>query len=184
MKKQNKVKCVCERCNLSFERFAGEVNRKKKLKTPFYCSRECSAAASMHKTCWINGWSYSKENAKHLQKQCSNRKDEYTPYKELLRRTKQRANRTNNLDLPFIKEMWERQNGKCCILGHDLVLPQYNSKVKNHNTLASIDRIDSKKGYTKDNVRIVCASINYAKNRFDDYHLFEFIGLCKKSQTI
>lgn len=40
----------------------------------------------------------------------------------------------------------------------------------------SIDRIDSSKGYTRDNCRVVVAIANYAKNKFTDADL---IALCR-----
>jgi hypothetical protein len=44
------------------------------------------------------------------------------------------------------------------------------------NTL-SLDRIDSNKGYTKNNVVFCCAKINIMKSDMD---VDEFIDLCKK----
>ena len=40
----------------------------------------------------------------------------------------------------------------------------------------SIDRIDSSKGYTKDNIQLVCASLNNMKMDLKNKH---FIQLCK-----
>lgn len=40
---------------------------------------------------------------------------------------------------------------------------------------ASIDRKDSTKGYTKDNCRLVCASVNIALNRFGDQAFMELL---------
>ena len=40
---------------------------------------------------------------------------------------------------------------------------------------ASLDRIDSNKGYTEDNVRLICKGLNYMKNMHTDEELFNFI---------
>lgn len=37
----------------------------------------------------------------------------------------------------------------------------------------SLDRIDSRHGYTKDNVQVVIRIYNYAKNKFSDYDVIE-----------
>ena len=38
----------------------------------------------------------------------------------------------------------------------------------------SLDRIDGRRGYTKDNVRVVWLIENYARNNFSDEQLIEF----------
>lgn len=47
---------------------------------------------------------------------------------------------------------------------------------RNDNNALSIDRIDSSKGYTRDNVVLVCSSINVMKN---SHSIDEFINLCR-----
>jgi len=101
-----------------------------------------------------------------------------TKFRPIIKRIKQRKHQKCNITLENLKELWESQKGKCYILGHDLILPDDKQKI-NHNYLASIDRIDNSKGYVKDNIRFVCATVNYAKNKFDDLFLKEFLTLCK-----
>ena len=62
----------------------------------------------------------------------------------------------------FINDM------KCAYTGRKL------SMERNHNDRASIDRIDSSKGYTKENVRVVSWVANQAKNSLP---LSEFVAL-------
>jgi hypothetical protein len=62
--------------------------------------------------------------------------------------------------------MYLRQDGKCAITGMPIDL----------TTDASVDRIDSMKGYTKDNIWWVKKEINLMKNNLS---LEEFILLCK-----
>lgn len=166
--------CVCENCKSSFTKSVGEFNRKKKKGTPFYCSLSCSAKSNydhdLHKK--LNS---SPKNIKHLKTICGNRRDKYSPYRMLLSRTKQRK-KHNTLSLQYIDQLWEAQKGKCAVLGHTLRLPS-EDRIP-HNELASIDRIDSTKGYIEGNIRIVCATINYAKNKFSDAELKEFLRLC------
>jgi hypothetical protein len=42
---------------------------------------------------------------------------------------------------------------------------------------ASVDRIDSSKGYTKDNIQFVCFMANIAKNKFSCDELINFCNL-------
>lgn len=76
-------------------------------------------------------------------------------------------------NLPFlitIKQIWDiykEQNGKCNLTG----LPIYFS-----DKTASLDRIDSSKGYIKENVQWVHQDINYMKQDFTEE---KFITYCK-----
>lgn len=83
-----------------------------------------------------------------------------------------------NIDTNFLSELYERQNKKCAISGIDLIIYTKNSMEKYKNkTTASIDRIDSLKGYTKDNVWFVHKHINIMKL---DYTIKELLFLIKK----
>jgi hypothetical protein len=168
------IQCQCRSCNKIFTKPLSEYNRKLKLNTPFYCSRNCSARESIKTSSKIKEWTHSEKNKQHIKQK--RKSDVYTPFRDLLRRTKHR-NKNNNLNLDDIKLIWEQQEGKCALFGHSLILP-YPKKKVNHNYLASIDRIDHTQGYTKDNIRIICATANYARNKFTDEHLYEFIKLC------
>ena len=79
-----------------------------------------------------------------------------------------------------MKQLWEEQQGKCAITKVDLKLE--NSYNKNYQ--ASLDRIDSSKGYVKGNVRYISVSVNWLKNNLDDNHLREFIQICNDSKLI
>ncbi len=82
-----------------------------------------------------------------------------------------------SIDHAFLVELLIKQNYKCAISGLDLGFRKYreNGKYKQNNT-ASIDRIDSSKGYTKDNVQWVHKHVNIMKNKFDEAYFFD---LCK-----
>ena len=59
----------------------------------------------------------------------------------------------------------------CAVTGSKFVTP-----ARGHGPLApSLDRIDSKKGYTKDNVRLVVLWYNIAKREWDDLEIQDFI---------
>jgi hypothetical protein len=71
--------------------------------------------------------------------------------------------RVNQITIEDVKNLYEQQNGKCAISGIPMTrihVPQ--SKLCDTNI--SIDRIDSKIGYTKDNIQLVCARVNSMKS--------------------
>jgi len=75
-----------------------------------------------------------------------------------------------------IEEAWNlflKQERKCALTGIILIFP---NKSKGSYT-ASLDRIDSSKDYTLDNVQWVHKDINIMKNKFDNQY---FIDMCKK----
>ncbi len=88
--------------------------------------------------------------------------------------------------IPFIltiEEAWEKylfQNGKCALSGLELSFERF---AKDKRT-ASLDRIDSLKGYTKDNIQWVHKHINIMKRKHNQEY---FVQLCKlvakKSET-
>lgn len=73
-----------------------------------------------------------------------------------------------NLSLEFLTGLWEKQEGKCVYSGVPL------SYEDNHPHTVSLDRIDSSKGYTEDNVQFVCTIVNYVKQRFDETTFLQF----------
>lgn len=90
------------------------------------------------------------------------------------RRRSKYNNKEFNLDSEFLSSLWQSQNGLCKFTGQPL---EYTKAPKIKNPFqASLDRIDSSKGYTKDNVRWVCWFINQMKM---DYSEEEFIKLIK-----
>jgi hypothetical protein len=74
-----------------------------------------------------------------------------------------------------MKDVWDqyiRQNKKCMFSGVDIQF----SKSYNNGQTASVDRIDSSKGYTKDNIQIVHKLVNRMKQDLSDQ---DFIYWCK-----
>jgi hypothetical protein len=74
------------------------------------------------------------------------------------------------LEIKDIVDCWNRQTQTCAYSGREMTLKQGEL-----NTV-SIERIDSKVGYTKDNTILVCNAVNRMKSDFD---LHSFVSLCK-----
>ncbi len=92
----------------------------------------------------------------------------------------------DDVDSEFLWNLFLKQDRKCALSGVQLHLNRKYSQQKNrpgrirreglHQT-ASIDRIDSTKGYTRDNVQWVHANVNHMKMRMTNEN---FIEWCKK----
>jgi hypothetical protein len=90
---------------------------------------------------------------------------------DLLKGARKRAKQKNiayDLSIEWITDLINKQDNKCALTKLDFFIP---TEKNNHKALPfapSIDRIDSSKGYTKDNVRVVCIAVNYALNEFGE----------------
>lgn len=79
-----------------------------------------------------------------------------------------------------LKEVWNTQKGKCAYTNIELSLPTYSNRNPEISyKMASIDRIDSSKPYTKDNIQFVSRNINYAKHSLSHEEMLEFLKLIK-----
>lgn len=76
-----------------------------------------------------------------------------------------------DIDVDFINELLKKQNGKCYWFGVDLI----PSKIKKHPQQPSLDRLDNKKGYVKENVVLSCYSANIGRNECDLETWIEFL---------
>jgi len=75
----------------------------------------------------------------------------------------------------YIWELFIKQKKKCALSGMEICFVR---NFRNHkDQTASLDRIDSSKGYTKDNVQWVHKKINFMKQALGDQ---EFITFCRK----
>lgn len=158
------LKCDC--CGKEFEKPVSEYKRNTKFGRANYCSRACSG-----KMCNKNN--RQKGNPSVLIP--SNRRDQYTPFRYYFRNARKRF-KDFDLSLEYLKQLWDEQKGICPYTGIHLQLAEYKA---NHNDpiyTASLDRIDSSKGYIKGNVQFISTAINYMKNNMSHE---DTITLCK-----
>jgi len=100
---------------------------------------------------------------------------------------KKRCNKNSRIQFDVSTEDWinqyEKQNGVCALTGITMTW-EYSSD-ENKDFYSSVkypynlspDRIDSSKGYTKDNLQFVCNRVNAMKNNMP---MDQFIDFCKK----
>lgn len=95
--------------------------------------------------------------------------------KRKLYAAKQRTKKKNlefNLDIDYLKNLFLKTKGNCVVSGKKLII---GAGLREPDSL-SIDRIDSKKGYIKGNIRFVTFAINVA---IQNWGLDEFYILCE-----
>lgn len=91
-------------------------------------------------------------------------------------RIKKSAKKRNilfDITIQQIWELFEKQNGKCYLSGLDLC---FNERSQDYSGTASLDRIDSSKGYEIENIGWCHKDINKIKHTFS---IEEFINCCK-----
>jgi hypothetical protein len=80
-----------------------------------------------------------------------------------------------DISAEYLKTLWEQQEGICPLTGWHLKLPATTSGwTRKAPDNASLDRIDSSKGYLQGNVRFVSVIANYARNDFSDDNVLSF----------
>lgn len=166
--KQNRklISILCDCCGKEFQKPLSEYNRNVLKNRSNYCSRSCSG-----KSCNKNGKNLG--NPKSLPR--NPRLDKYSKFRYYYRNAKRR-DKNFNLTLEYLEKIWNSQMGKCPYTGINLQLSTYN---KNHNNpiyTASLDRIDSNKGYEIGNVQFVSTCINYMKHNMSHE---DTLKLCK-----
>lgn len=83
-----------------------------------------------------------------------------------------RSKRNNlefNITIEYLNKILEQQHNRCIYT---------NIEFDNNNPMKSlsIDRINSKLGYTEENIQLVLSCINYMKNQYSEK---DFIEMCK-----
>lgn len=78
-----------------------------------------------------------------------------------------------NITIKYVWDLWKSQNGRCILTNLPIHLPK--SKQDKYRHTASLDRIDSNKGYIKGNVQWVHKDINSLKSNLPQK---KFIELC------
>lgn len=154
-----RVKLVCSFCGNTFERLPCEYRKSKARAVGEYkptCSNRC--------------------RVEHLNK--IRRRDDFTPFRKMFYKTKftSRKHKQGNLTLEDVYNQWVKQDGVCPYTGVKMILPATSHDSKGYSPKwASIDRVDSSKPYDKENIQIVCLSINFAKSSFSDSEFKAFI---------
>lgn len=163
------IKLKCAICNKEFHKPIGEYNRRVRLgKTKFMCSRSCSVAFGNKVTPRGSTTGLAPDNLR----------DEFTPFRWFTARIRyqEKKHGPSDIDEQFLKQLWEEQQGICSLSGQNLILPKSTSGFSNGKQPynASIDRINSSRGYVKGNIRFIALIANLAKANWNDSDVIHF----------
>ena len=170
----NTTKVQCATCHKFFDKPTNQYNRTERQGKRHFCSRSCSSTSNIDVL--KPYWKFNKDKLIHKGPQ-----DEYSPFRWHLRNIRRHCKQKNKefaITLQDLKEQWDKQNGICIYTGLQMINSPY---VMNHQerafNRASVDRIDSSKGYTKDNIHFVTMMANLAKNSWTEQQLLDFCKL-------
>jgi hypothetical protein len=175
------IELACDVCGEKFLRRKAEVNRSKKLGRRNYCSLKC----------------VGKDNNEHLDEfkgiisdNFGRKTDDLSPFRYHLNRLRshydkrKKSNREIFVTLEDLKNQWDKQNGICPYTGWKLKTSKNTSEYLGFTPdRASLDRIDSSKPYTKDNIQFVSLMAQFAKNKWQEQELLEFCEAVVKNKT-
>lgn len=162
----------CCVCGQEFERCDAEYKRNQKIGRKVFCSRSCTGKLLVK--------NIPKESKRwdHLPKGSTS--DEYSPFRWHLKNIRRR-NKVFTISLQDLKEQWEKQKGICPYTGWVLKnMSSSKEQLPKTPDRASLDRIDSKKGYVKGNIQFVSLIAQFAKNSWDESVLYDFAEAIKK----
>jgi hypothetical protein len=166
------ITITCDQCGKEYLKPLSEYKRNKELERHNFCSRSCAAKYNgSHRSQKMIEYSNSEKNKQHLLKinQSYNIYEKFPErrFSYFLRNCRKRFKECT-ITLNDLQEQWERQNGICPYSGISLVIPIYERNHNNPIYSASVDRIDSSKGYIPGNIQFVSTCINYMKNMMSD----------------
>lgn len=174
MRNRRLITFICDNCSKEAQKPLSEYNRNIKLGRKNFCCRKCACTYKniLYKNIPTEAQLQAQQNIKNY---CQNHKDEWTPFRYTLRNARKRF-KEFNLTLEYLKQLWEQQKGICPYTGLNLKLPTYHSKI-NVWYRASLDRIDTNKGYIIGNVQFVSTPINFMKSTMSDLETKQYLKL-------
>ena len=165
--KRKMGECTCDNCGITFEKPSTEITRNNKLGRKNFCSRTCVGKNNTKNF-------GDRKNSYNISQHSGHSRDGYTGLRALLRRIKNKYH-NYDVDLDYLKEVWDNQN-TCIYSGVKLQLPKWKG-INNPLYTASIDRIDSEKGYVKGNIQFISITSNHSKNSMSHEQMLEFCKL-------
>jgi len=171
------VEIECSYCHKNFKRDIYKYNRSLRWGKRSYCSQSCSTSQKNIEKNLL------KEKIKPPEKLPSGIPiDEFSPFRKYMLSVRRRANakrgrKVYDITLQDLKKQWEFQQGICPYTGWILHLPIRVGKWdqnKDHLLRASIDRLDSSRGYIKGNIQFISNMANLAKNNLSSIDLIIF----------
>lgn len=172
---QIEVICSNTKCKKTFMKDGSEVRRNKKRDSDNFCSISCASKLSIKAL--LNSDKHGEDRNIGY-----NKSDKFTGLREHLRRAKYRHHEVN-ITLDDLLNQWNKQDGTCPYSGVKLIHP---IRITDEGLIfmASLDRIDSTKGYIKDNIQFISAATNLAKNNMTHEQMIYFCKIIANNWTI
>ena len=182
----NDVK-ICTCCNV--EKLLVDFGKSGKAYGSGYKS-ECKICLSKKITTWRNaniekvrekGKLYSSNNKDKISKKNKKRYANLTldeRFTNLIKTAIQRKRFKCFITVEHLHDVWQKQKGLCAYIKLPL-----SSEAHLFNTL-SLDRIDSNKDYTADNIQLVCVPINRMKSDMTEDRFIELCSLVTKNSKL
>jgi hypothetical protein len=76
--------------------------------------------------------------------------------------------------------LWKQCDGHCAVSGRYFSMEDFDKCLARHPFAPSLDRIDSRKGYTLSNTRLVCVASNFCMNQWGDGVIRELVQAAMK----
>lgn len=167
MGKPDKIE-PCYRCGKEKTYTAKEwTRRNKQSKVRFFCSSSCCSMVTNEER-----WAFLYENLP-VSREVGQRLNQLVG---TLRKGSRLRGKIASISLEQICEIWIEQGGICALSGLPMSLESVDGLYQ-----VSPDRINSSKGYIKENVQLVCLSMNRMKHTASNKDVKEFLTKLKKS---
>lgn len=163
---------TCFYCGKQDYKPTSEYNRNLSKGKNNFCSRSCSVK-------YGNTTKTNFDNIYNISKHSDNHRDKKTPFRYTYRNCKMRL-KEFSLSIEDLENQWNLQKGICPYSKIQLELPEYKRKI-HFSKRASLDRIDSSKGYIKGNIQFVSTLINFLKSNLSHQETLNFISTLVKN---
>lgn len=172
--------CTCKNCGTEFEKPISEIIRNKRLNRPNFCCRSCVGKHNVK--------NFPDPESRLLYPHSGGKQDDkYTKFRYHYRTIHNRSVERGiemGISIDDLVNQWNIQGGICEFTGVELILSSYSKITKNPIYSASIDRIDSSKGYVNGNIRWVSRAINWMKNNMSDELTWKLCELISENMKI
>jgi hypothetical protein len=154
------VSSICKSCAKIATKKWGDENRDKRL---------------------LNSRAYEKNNKESISARKKFKRESMTlddRFKHLIKNAKSRKEYLVSIDALYLQKVYENQKGLCAYTKLPLLA------VGNQLNTMSLDRIDSSKDYTEDNIQLVCVAINKMKLDMTEDRFIELCSLVTKNSKL
>lgn len=139
----------------------------------YVVAREDRIALNITRSCGCKSLSRKNGSDHHLWKGCGGLDGSYM---SMVKNNANTRGHEFNITAEYAWNLFIQQDHRCAMSGRVITITTRRQKALGLEQTASIDRIDSSKGYVEGNVWWVHKDINFMKQ---EYPLDYFVGLCK-----